>query len=297
MSTTHWFLQGKGGVGKSLAACLLAQYLPDKSINVRCYDADPINSTFASFAALTAAKVDLIEPSDKGRRINPRRFDDLVEQIVGHPADAHIIVDTRSSAFVPLVHYVVTNEVPSILSQGGHQLVVHTIVIGGQALVDTLHGAAQLVKQLEDARFVVWLNPFWGPVALDGKTFEQMKVYQDIKKRIETVVNLPAFTDELFPQDIAGMLKSRLTFKEAITRTNPTCGFGQIWHHPNARCALSDDRRPHPDFKPLHPSRARSQSPARTTQPHAAGPTATTHQFPREAFKSELNIAPVVQTF
>jgi hypothetical protein len=28
---THWFLQGKGGVGKSLAACLLAQYLPDKS--------------------------------------------------------------------------------------------------------------------------------------------------------------------------------------------------------------------------------------------------------------------------
>ena len=220
MSITHWFLQGKGGVGKSLAACLLAQYLPDKSFNVRCYDADPINSTFASFAALTAPKVDLIEASDKGRRINPRRFDNLVEQIAGHPADAHIIVDTGSSAFVPLVHYVVTNEVPSILSQGGHQLVVHTIVTGGQALVDTLHGAAQLVKQLEDARFVVWLNPFWGPVALDGKTFEQMKVYQDIKKRIETVVNLPAFTDELFPQDIASMLNSRLTFKEAIESPN-----------------------------------------------------------------------------
>ena len=29
-------------------------------------------------------------------------------------------------------------------------------------------------------------------------------------------MNLPAFTDELFPQDIASMLKSRLTFKEAI---------------------------------------------------------------------------------
>ena len=44
-----------------------------------------------------------------------------------------------------------------------------------------------------------------------------MKIYQDIKKRIEMVVNLPAFTDELFPQDIASMLKSRLTFKEAIS--------------------------------------------------------------------------------
>jgi hypothetical protein len=65
-------------------------------------------------------------------------------------------------------------------------------------------------------RHVVWLNPFWGPVADDGKTFEQMKIYQDIKKRIEAVVNLPAFTGELFPQDIASMLKSRLTFKDAV---------------------------------------------------------------------------------
>ena len=56
----------------------------------------------------------------------------------------------------------------------------------------------------------------------DGKTFEQMKIYQDIKKRIETVVNLPAFTDELFPQDIASMLKSRLTFKEAIASPDQT---------------------------------------------------------------------------
>ena len=31
-----------------------------------------------------------------------------------------------------------------------------------------------------------------------------------------TIVNLPAFSDELFPQDIASMLKSRLTFKDAI---------------------------------------------------------------------------------
>src|SRR5271167_1679165 len=109
-----------------------------------------------------------------------------------------------------------SNEVQAILSQGGHQLVVHTIVTGGQALLDTLHGAAQLVKQLDAARFVIWLNPFWGPVADNGRTFEQMNLYEAIKKRIETIVSLPAFTDELFPQDIASMLKSRLTFKEAI---------------------------------------------------------------------------------
>jgi hypothetical protein len=136
--------------------------------------------------------------------------------VTGQPAESHVIVDTGSSAFVPLLHYVLSNEVQAILSQGGHQLVVHTVVTGGQALLDTLHGAAQLVKQMDAARFVIWLNPFWGPVADNGRTFEQMNLYEAIKKRIETIVSLPAFTDELFPQDIASMLKSRLTFKEAI---------------------------------------------------------------------------------
>jgi hypothetical protein len=51
---------------------------------------------------------------------NPRRFDDLVEQIAKTPADGHAIVDTGSSAFVPLVHYVMTNDMPAVLSQMGH---------------------------------------------------------------------------------------------------------------------------------------------------------------------------------
>jgi hypothetical protein len=113
------------------------------------------------------------------------------------------------SSFVALVHYLVSNDVPAVLSQTGHELVVHTVITGAQALLDTLHGVAQLVKQLDSVRSILWLNPFWGPIAEDGKTFEQMKTYQDIKKRIETVVNLLAFGDELFPQDIAAMLKGR----------------------------------------------------------------------------------------
>jgi cellulose biosynthesis protein BcsQ len=83
MSTVHLILQGKGGVGKSFIAALLAQYLPEKSISVRCFDADPVNNTLANFPALNAVKIDLIESSDNGRRINPRRFDYLVEQIEG----------------------------------------------------------------------------------------------------------------------------------------------------------------------------------------------------------------------
>jgi hypothetical protein len=217
MSTVHFILQGKGGVGKSVVAALLAQYLQDKNLIVRCVDADPLNKTLAGFESLNVAKVDLLEKSERGgERINPRRFDGLVQLIATQAADSHVIVDTGSSAFIALVHYIVTNEVVTVLTKAGHEVVVHTVVTGGQMLLDTLHGASQLVKQIEGVRFVVWLNPFLGPVVADGKTFEQMKVYQDVKKRIEAVISLPAYTDELFPQDIVSMLTDRLTFKEAI---------------------------------------------------------------------------------
>jgi hypothetical protein len=67
--------------------------------------------------------------------VGARRLDDLVEQIANRRPSGrrahhrgHLI-----ERIVPqvLVHYVVTNKVPSILSQGGHQLVVHTVVTWG----------------------------------------------------------------------------------------------------------------------------------------------------------------------
>src|ERR1700751_4568174 len=113
MSTVHLILQGKGGVGKSVIAILLTQYLRNKGLPVTCFDADPVNSSLAAFPGLEVTKVDLIETTEKGRRINPRRFDDLVEQIALQPGESHVIVDTGSSSFVALVHYVVSNYVPT----------------------------------------------------------------------------------------------------------------------------------------------------------------------------------------
>jgi cellulose biosynthesis protein BcsQ len=86
MSTVHFVLQGKGGVGKSYAAVLLAQYLRQRGLPVSCFDGDPLNQTLGGFASLDVKKVDFLENTEKGRRINPRRFDDLVEQIANQPA-------------------------------------------------------------------------------------------------------------------------------------------------------------------------------------------------------------------
>src|SRR5262249_7070932 len=89
-------------------------------------------------------------------------------------------------------------------------------VLRGRFTIERVRSKTVATQSTSFPALVIWLNPFWGPVSEDGKTFEQMKTYQDMKKRIETVISLPTFNDELFPQDIASMLKGRLTFKDAI---------------------------------------------------------------------------------
>ena len=40
----------------------------------------------------------------------------------------------------------------------GHELIVHTVITGGQALSDTLNGFDLMIKQFSsDITFVVWL--------------------------------------------------------------------------------------------------------------------------------------------
>ena len=98
-----------------------------------------------------------------------------------------------------------------------HQLVVHTVITGGQAQSDTLHGFTQLAKQFPpDVQFVVWLNPYWGPIEREGKAFEQMKAYLEHKDRVSAMIRLPDLKKETFGRDLSDMLQAHLTFEEAI---------------------------------------------------------------------------------
>ena len=46
MANIHMVLQGKGGVGKSFIAAVLAQFKASKGQKPLCIDTDPINATF-----------------------------------------------------------------------------------------------------------------------------------------------------------------------------------------------------------------------------------------------------------
>ena len=65
MAMIHFILQGKGGVGKSLIAALLAQYLQGRNLGVHCFDTDPINATLVGYEALDAVALDIMNPRSR----------------------------------------------------------------------------------------------------------------------------------------------------------------------------------------------------------------------------------------
>lgn len=211
MAKIHITMQGKGGVGKSFVSATTAQYKHHKEQSPLCIDTDPINATFHGFKALNVERLEIMD----GDEINPRYFDALIEKIAATEED--IIIDNGASSFVPLSHYIISNQIPALLQGMGHELIVHSVITGGQALFDTITGFIHLVNQLpEDIRFVVWLNPYWGKIEHEGKPFEQMKVYKDNKGRIAALINIPDLKEETFGRDLTEMLQQKITFNEAI---------------------------------------------------------------------------------
>lgn len=211
MAKIHMVLQGKGGVGKSFVATTIAQYKAGKGQTPLCIDTDPVNATFAGYKSLNVQRLELMQDEE----IHPRKFDYMIELIA--PSTNDVVIDNGATSFLPMTTYLISNNVPEVFVELGHQLMVHTVITGSQGLLDTVNGFAQLVTHFQkEALFVVWLNPYHGPVEQDGKTFEQMKAYTSNKERVAAIVQIPAFKQETFGVDLSNILKDRMTFDEAL---------------------------------------------------------------------------------
>ena len=211
MAKIHMILQGKGGVGKSFIASTLAQHKLAKGKKLICVDTDPVNATFHGFKKLNVRKINVMS----GDEIDPRKFDDLIELISKSESD--VIIDNGASTFVPMSHYLISNQIPALLPDMGHELVIHTVITGSQALLDTLTGFANLIESFpKETLFVVWLNPYWGEIEMDGKRFEEMKTYLDNKSRVSAIIRIPNDKADTFGKDLSEILQSKLTFSEAL---------------------------------------------------------------------------------
>lgn len=207
--TVHLILQGKGGVGKSFIASLIVQYLRDKGRTLLAVDTDPVNSTLVGYKALGAVRAEIME----GDTISLHAFDALVEKILAHDGD--VVVDNGASSFVPLTSYIAQNDLMGVLAEHGRRVVIHVVVTGGQALLDTLGGLKWVSEHL-NAEFVVWENEYFGPVEADGKSLTEMKAYRAAEPKLVGHIVMQQRKNDMAARDVGDLATARQTFVEAI---------------------------------------------------------------------------------
>src|SRR3954454_24095215 len=204
----HLSLQGKGGVGKSLVASVLAQYLRHQKLPLRCIDTDPVNQTFAQYKSLGAEHLELMQDG----QVSQRGFDDLMETILTERST--FVVDSGASTFIPLWSYMLENDVPRVLRAAGRTLYVHTVITGGQALFDTLKGFKSLADSTDERNIIVWINEFFGRVEYGGKQFAEMQAYETSKAKVFGAVQIARRNPDTFGRDIHEVITSKLTLEE-----------------------------------------------------------------------------------
>lgn len=189
MSIIHLVMQGKGGVGKSLLAFYLAQYVKDFKKKCLVFDTDPLNPTLSRTASLDAKVVKLLD--DDRTTIVKSAFDEMIEACENLDSDA--VIDIGSSSFVPMLEYCGKNDVFDLWQTMGHNCLIHSIITG-KDFTDTCDWFGEIMRRtrhLSSISSFVWLNPFTGPVEKDGRSFESTVQYQENKDRIRAILTMP----------------------------------------------------------------------------------------------------------
>jgi hypothetical protein len=209
--TIDLVIQGKGGVGKIVVAGWLAEFLISRGQPVQCVDGDPVNRSLAQYKALPVEKLDLVNQDGVVMR---SRYDRLIDRFLNE--QAVFVVDTGATAFLPFWTYIVESDITAMLRQAGRRVYVHIPISGGEMLNDTLLGFKTLAEAAAEKSLVVWINEYFGPIARDGKTLDQMQVYLDNRDKILTSIGIPQRSSDTFGENIRRMRERKLTFEEAI---------------------------------------------------------------------------------
>lgn len=213
MKTLHMTLAPKGGIGKSLIASLLTQWVQASGQPVIAFDNDPATATLQAYKALPVRKLDLVRDGV----VNKHAYDEMFMATTNE--DATFVVDNGASNFLELTNYIETSGLVDVLASVGVKPVIHVPVVGGDDIELTIAGVDRIASILSPAAdLVVWLNLFKGPIVGNGVAWEQMQVYKRHRGRIHAEVTL-AKRDDMTVEAMTKMLTDRLTFEEVNAST------------------------------------------------------------------------------
>lgn len=181
MKQAHFTVYGKGGIGRSLAASLIAQYMRYRNHEVVFEKA-------------------VSSPKEEGN------YDYLFNRIVEE--DKNFIIDNDSCEFLLLKRYILECDLIGLISQHGKQVVMHVVLTNDPVTHSYLE--LMLSQMPGQVRVVVWLNEFYSEFA----DFEQTDIFLKNKDRIHQLILLEKHNARLVGEDMEKMLAARLTFDE-----------------------------------------------------------------------------------
>lgn len=214
-SSIHIIISPKGGAGKSGVAAILAGYCADHQIDLSCIDSDPTIKTFATYKRFNAMRVQGLIDDDN--QIDERAFDGVVDKVLQERKKTHVI-DTGSSGFVVIMNYLIMGDILESFKKKGKKIYFHIPIVGGQAQEESISGMENIISQIpEFVKVIVWINEYNFKVKIDGKGFLESAVYNKYKPRLLATINQAKLPANTFGADMTHMLKSHLSFTEALT--------------------------------------------------------------------------------
>src|SRR6266404_3648266 len=150
MANIHLIGDEKGGVGKSLVARILAQYLIDKQLSFLGFDTDRSHGALMRFYAGFASPM-LVD--------HYAALDTLVEAAVAQP-DRRILVDLAAQTHEPLAKWIEESGVLDLAEEAGFAFYYWHVMDAGKDSVDLL---GKLLDRFGNRlRYVLVLNQLRG---------------------------------------------------------------------------------------------------------------------------------------
>ncbi|MCI5395220.1 MULTISPECIES: conjugal transfer protein TraL [Enterobacteriaceae] len=210
-------MTGKGGVGKSYVAQMLSQYfLHYKRTATNTSDSDPVNASTYRIKALNPEFIKIME----NNTILQSNFDQVIESFVANE-DITFVLDTGASTYVPLMQYFYDNDLVDFFSSLGRPVFLHTIIMAGQELPDTLNGFKSLCEMVKgtNVKVVAWINELKGTPIVDvngvNTPLIETPFFDKFSDCLGGVVVIEDRKSDAFTADLKALTSKNLTLEEA----------------------------------------------------------------------------------
>lgn len=130
---THFIMQPKGGVGKSLVAIYIAQYLRDNGFDMKALDTDTSDHTFTLYRDLKVKRIPLL---DKHLNLDVEKFDALLGMLFTE--EGCLVIDNGSSSIVQRKSYMIQMDALQLLKNAGVEVFMHNIMVGDDSMDDMI---------------------------------------------------------------------------------------------------------------------------------------------------------------